>query len=544
MLGTGGRRGLHSDASRGRSAARSRSSRRDGSEWKRQDPVREADSKSPAPIEFINALRNTRVAPDLPAMGMDNARSQFQNQRNQSRNQHWEIEADFDPMLSQLLAQQAMSAMDFERRYRDNPSNVIPPEDTPLTKVQQLWGEIYPGRELHWRDWKPLVRNRTNGSLVEYTGTHMSDGEKAVLYLAGRVFCADPCVLVVDEPETHLHSLLAVKVWSALEDARPDMRFIYVTHDLTFALSRRRAQFVLASPITGLRAIKLEPALPEDVTEALLGSASLSFYASRIIFCEGDYTSLDYAFYAAWSNGLDTVVRPVGNCHKVIRCAEALANPGIASGLTALGIIDGDYHPNEYKSSLSAKITVLRAHEVESLLCLPSVVSAVCAHISRPFDEATYSAELAASVSDSQRHQIIIERWKRRMQPILEGLVSDVSTRNKPVDELIGDLPEIFNHEKWRFSPERLLEAEKVLVERATLSGSTIEFFDVTPGKQLLSVAAKYAGMTIPAYAELITSALANRDTGLAILDGKIETALRSYLPSRYASIQSLPVVV
>ena len=111
-------------------------------------------------------------------------------------------------------------------------------------------------------------------------------------------------------PETHLHSLLAVRVWNALEIARPDMRFVYVTHDLTFALSRRDARFVLASPTAGLRSIDLEPTLPADVTEALLGSASLSFYASRVVFCEGELTSLDYRLYGAWFRGPDTVVRP------------------------------------------------------------------------------------------------------------------------------------------------------------------------------------------------------------------------------------------
>ena len=35
-----------------------------------------------APIEFVNALRNTRVATDLPAMGMDTARQNFINQKN------------------------------------------------------------------------------------------------------------------------------------------------------------------------------------------------------------------------------------------------------------------------------------------------------------------------------------------------------------------------------------------------------------------------------------------------------------------------------
>jgi hypothetical protein len=41
--------------------------------------------QAPANIEFINALRNTRVAPELPAMGMDTARNNFNSLRNQSR---------------------------------------------------------------------------------------------------------------------------------------------------------------------------------------------------------------------------------------------------------------------------------------------------------------------------------------------------------------------------------------------------------------------------------------------------------------------------
>src|SRR5262249_16951699 len=62
------------------------------------------------PIEFINALRNTRVAPQIPAMGADDARNTFNSQRNQARGAHWEISSEFDSMLSQLLAQNALSA--------------------------------------------------------------------------------------------------------------------------------------------------------------------------------------------------------------------------------------------------------------------------------------------------------------------------------------------------------------------------------------------------------------------------------------------------
>ncbi len=54
---------------------------------------------SNAPIEFVNALRNTRVAPELPAMGVDTARNQYTQQRNQAKAQHWELTSEFDSML-------------------------------------------------------------------------------------------------------------------------------------------------------------------------------------------------------------------------------------------------------------------------------------------------------------------------------------------------------------------------------------------------------------------------------------------------------------
>ena len=79
---------------------------------------------------------------------------------------------------------------------------------------------------------------------------------------------------------------------------------------------------------------------------------------------------------------------PVDNCHRVIRCVNALMHSGVASALTVLGIIDGDYNPASYRSSLPDAVTMLKVHEVESLLCLPEVVSAVCDHVSLPYEEA------------------------------------------------------------------------------------------------------------------------------------------------------------
>lgn len=492
---------------------------------------------SAAPIEFVNALRNTRVNPELPAMGMETARSQFRAQRDQARGAHWELSSEFDFMLSQLLAQKSMAAIEFTRRFEIDPTSPGEPEVTPLTQVERLWGNVFPGRELHWQDWKPLVKNRTGGSEIEYTGNTMSDGEKAALYLAGRVFSAEAGILVVDEPETHFHSLLAVGLWNALEDGRPDIRFVYVTHDLTFALSRRDARFVLANPTAGLRPIEVDADLPDDVAGALLGSASLSFYASRVVFCEGEASSVDSELYNACFSGPDTVVRDVGSCHRVIRCVDALGASGIAHSLSAIGIIDGDYHPDAFKQAMPPAVSVLNVHEAESLFCLPDVVAAVCDHLGREFQPGAYRNVILRTVGESQRHALIVERWKARIEPSLQGLVSDVRGRQQPIADLVKELPSIFDYSKWKFSPADFLSEEEKRVEDVLDTGSIEEMLLIIPGKQLIPVAAWTVGMALDAFKLLVVKALKEPDESQRGLAQKLEVALKDQLPPRFVAV-------
>lgn len=494
---------------------------------------------APVAIDFINALRNTRVAAELPAVGVDTARANFTNQKASSRTNHWELAGEFDYMLSQMLAQHSMAAIEFTRQFREDPASGAQPAETPLHRVEQLWGKVFPGRELHWSDWKPLIKNKTTGAELTYSGNQMSDGEKAALYLAGRVFSSDPGVLVVDEPETHLHSLLAARLWTALEAARPDIRFVYVTHDLNFAMSRHDATFVLASPTAGLRTIDLGGSLPDDVAEALLGSASLSFFASRVVFCEGESASLDQQVYDAWFNGPDTVVKAVGSCERVMRCVDAVANSGIAAALTAVGIVDSDYNPEAFRESLPVGVNMLLVHEIESLLSLPAVVAGVCRHLAAGFDEDAYSGALAGTVTDEQGRQVAIARWKRRMEPHLEGLVAGVSRTSASLDELEAEIPQIFDHTSWGFSPSAFLAEERATVEAVLQARDASRMLRVFPGKQMLSVAARQAGLSIAAYVQLVVAGMHGSVSHQLAAD--LQAALAGLLPTRHAAVNTIP---
>ena len=194
-------------------------------------------------------------------MSQTQARTQYDHARTRSRNQHWEMISDFSFALSQLIAVDGGSARRFRARSRAKESvEDIPP--TALEIIEDMWSEIFPGRQLDWEDWSPVVKNE-KGEIQSYTANQMSDGERAALYLMAKVLLAEPNqVMVIDEPETHFHSHLAVRLWDALQHSRSDLRFVYLTHDVPFALSREPATFCWADPRSGLSPVDVNKGLP------------------------------------------------------------------------------------------------------------------------------------------------------------------------------------------------------------------------------------------------------------------------------------------
>jgi hypothetical protein len=485
--------------------------------------AREIRSPAGMPIAFVNALRNTRVTTEIPAMGLTNARSNLNIQGNQARSQFWELVNDFDVLLARLHAEDAAAAIAYRDASRRGTAVVVPPSS--MERVQILWARLFPGRELGWNDNIPMVQSIVGGAAASYQGHFMSDGEKAGLYLMGKVMVAEPGILVVDEPETHFHTLLAVEVWNELEKARRDVRLVYVTHDLTFGLSRAAATFVVASPTEPMRVLEGLDDLPSEAAEALLGAASFSFYARRLIFCEGVLDGIDHDFYRAWFTDLYTVVRPLGSCEMVIRAVELLRQSDLLRSIEPHGIIDRDFHSDEMLGTLPVGVTPLPLHEVESLYCLPGVVASVARHVGRAFDEVAYVARVRAALTDLQRHGVIIERWKRRVEGPLLGLVGQVASRTTDLDATIRDLPSVFDQSLWPFSPSNVLLAEKQLVEGSVPGGQIEEILRLMPGKSLISLASISVGMNKDNYRRLVNRALAG-DEGLEQLAAAVAAEL------------------
>ncbi len=104
-----------------------------------------------------------------------------------------------------------MAAKEFVRGYRENRDSPGEPQATPLSRVEELWDQIYPGAQPPLAGLETVCDQhgqRRQGRIHREPDERRGEGR--ALFVAARVFSADAGVLVVEEPETHFHSRLAV----------------------------------------------------------------------------------------------------------------------------------------------------------------------------------------------------------------------------------------------------------------------------------------------------------------------------------------------
>lgn len=127
--------------------------------------------------------------------------------------------------------------------FKENNSDLPSAPETVVDKLKAIWAEVLPERELIVEDSKFYALFEKDGNKIKYSANQMSDGERAVLYLAAQVLCAPKNkTLIIDEPEVHLHRSIMNRLWILLEKYRTDCLFIFVTHDTQFAALHSNAE--------------------------------------------------------------------------------------------------------------------------------------------------------------------------------------------------------------------------------------------------------------------------------------------------------------
>lgn len=238
-----------------------------------------------------------------------------------------------------------------------------------LDRTIKIWNFLIEHRTLQCDDSNNLVLTGegVNGS---YPAFQMSDGERIILYLVGRVLLApEKALIIIDEPEMYLHKTIVDKLWNKLELERQDCVFLYLTHDLQFAASRNGQKAWIRSfeyPSKWTIDNIDENEIPEELLFKLLGSRK------KILFCEGKRNSLDSKIFELLFE--DYTITPVETCKDVINFTKAF-NKIPNTVAKAYGIIDRDFHSEEQLDKLKQQnVFSYEVAEIENLFLLPDVI--------------------------------------------------------------------------------------------------------------------------------------------------------------------------
>lgn len=292
---------------------------------------------------------------------------------------------DFDNVLAALIALKNNDNEKFVNECKAAPTRDERPDPpfTAIDKLIQIWDEIFPQRKLQVSDAKFLASMR-DGTGTPYNSNQMSDGERAVLYLAAQVLCVPlNKMLIIDEPELHLHRSIMNRLWVSLEKYRPDCFFIYITHDTQFAAAHGQSDKIWIKEYDGTN-WKLEKILDNELPEELL----FDILGSRknVLFVEGEKSSYDTQLYTVLYP--DYYVIACGSCTQVIARTKAFRNNPTLHHCEVYGLIDLDYRSDyEIEKYKEDHIYTLNVAEVENLFLVEELIRLFANHLERNPDE-------------------------------------------------------------------------------------------------------------------------------------------------------------
>lgn len=304
-----------------------------------------------------------------------NGNTNKDNPAHHRRHQRWQNQPatallnDFEPLVTLMVSESFTKSDEYRVAMKGENKYVTPPQ-TRLDLVKQIWETVLPARELIISGNRIETRNRQDKK--PYHAKEMSDGERGIFHLIGEALSVPKDgVFIVDEPELHLHRAVQARLWDAVESARPDCTFVYITHDLGFASSRKDATKVWLREYTDGKwdweEVPESDAFPESLLLEVMGSRR------PILFVEGDRSSLDYFIYGKILP--EHTVIPCGSCELVIHSACSFTELPSLHHNKCGGVVDNDGRSeSDIKMLNGLGIAVLPVALVENLFLLEPIL--------------------------------------------------------------------------------------------------------------------------------------------------------------------------
>ena len=144
------------------------------------------------------------------------------------------------------------------------------------------------GMEPHLRDTKFVLRIKESG--LEERGTHadLGSGQEQSLILGWHMFNASGTILVVREPELHLHAERQKRILELIRQADPALQFVIETHSPVFLGTAEDENVLLATKSDGRTSVaKIAPGHMRLIRENLGITHADALYNTNVLFVEG-----------------------------------------------------------------------------------------------------------------------------------------------------------------------------------------------------------------------------------------------------------------
>jgi len=219
------------------------------------------------------------------------------------------------------------------------------------------------------QDADTLVARRTDSGQT-YGIERLSDGERSALLLACEVLTAPKgSLLLLDEPERHMHRSIISPLLVGLFAKRNDCNFVISTHDLLLphdcgpapVLILRSCTFAGDNPASwDADLLEAEADIDDDLKVAVWGSRR------TILYVEGDPSSCDKPLYESIFPAV--TVQPAGSSDEVKAAVKKATAAESLHWLNVYGLIDRDSRTDiDHDTTRPERIYTLNRYAVESI---------------------------------------------------------------------------------------------------------------------------------------------------------------------------------
>ncbi len=330
-------------------------------------------------------------------------------------------------------------------------------KDAPIKAINELLRFSNLPIEIFIESNDHVIARKSGGT--PYSVAELSDGERNALLIAASILTAkDGALILIDEPERHLHRSIISPLLTLLFATRKECAFIVSTHDIMLSLDNPEARMLLVrgctysnSAVTTWEAdlVPSETAVDDELRKDILGARK------RILFVEGTEQSLDKPLYSLIFPDVSVIAK--SSCRDVEHAVSGIRDADDLHWLHAWGIVDNDRRTNSDIANLKEKgIYAVSVFSVESIYYHPEIQQRVTErHVSVTGEDASTRlrhAKDAALTAIRPHAQRLSERAVEKT--LREQIFSYFPTSKEiaaatPIDISI-DVAKILNQERTR----------------------------------------------------------------------------------------------